>query len=112
MARLVIIWDGMPHDLKRPKVSVLIPALNEAQNLAHVAARMPTDIDEIVFVNGNSVDGTAEVALQLWPDAVHVAQTRKGKGNAMACGIAVASGDIIVLIDADGSTDPLEIPRY
>jgi glycosyltransferase involved in cell wall biosynthesis len=111
MARLVSIWDGMPHDLKRPKVSVLIPALNEARNLPHVAARMPTDI-EIVFVNGNSVDDTAEVALQLWPDAVHVAQTRKGKGNALACGIAAASGDIIVLMDADGSTDPLEIPRY
>jgi glycosyltransferase involved in cell wall biosynthesis len=86
--------------------------LNEARNLPHVAARMPTDIDEIVFVNGNSVDDTAEVALQLWPDAVHVAQTRKGKGNALACGIAAASGDIMVLMDADGSTDPLEIPRY
>jgi glycosyltransferase involved in cell wall biosynthesis len=112
MARLVSIWDGMPRDVKRPRVSVLIPALNEARNLPHVAARMPTDIDEIVFVNGNSVDDTAEVARELWPDAVHVSQTRKGKGNALVCGIQAASGDIIVMIDADGSTDPLEIPRY
>jgi glycosyltransferase involved in cell wall biosynthesis len=112
MARLVSIWDSMPHDLKRPKVSVLIPALNEERNLPHVAARMPTDVDEIVFVNGNSVDNTAEVARQLWPDAVHVTQSRRGKGNALACGIQAASGDIIVMIDADGSTDPLEIPRF
>jgi glycosyltransferase involved in cell wall biosynthesis len=112
MSRLVSIWDGMPHDIKRPTVTVLIPALNEARNLPHVAARMPADIDEIVFVNGDSVDDTAEVARKLWPDAVHVSQTRKGKGNALACGIQAASGDLIVMMDADGSTDPLEIPRY
>lgn len=112
MARLATIWDGMPIGSARPRVSVIIPALNEEKNLPHVAARMPEDVDEIVFVNGNSVDNTAEVARQLWPDGVHVAQTRKGKGNALACGFAAASGDIIVMIDADGSTDPLEIPHY
>jgi glycosyltransferase involved in cell wall biosynthesis len=90
----------------------VIPALNEARNLPHVAARMPADIDEVVFVDGNSVDNTAEVARQLWPDAVHITQSRTGKGNALACGFHAASGDIIVMIDADGSTDPLEIPRY
>ena len=112
MAKLVSIWEGAAHDAKRPTVSVVIPALNEARNLPHVAARMPTDIDEIVFVNGPSVDDTAEVASALWPDAVHISQTRKGKGNALACGIRAASGDIIVLIDADCSTDPNEIPRF
>ena len=45
-----------------PTVSVVIPALNEARNLPHVASRMPYGIDEIVFVDGNSVDDTAEVA--------------------------------------------------
>jgi glycosyltransferase involved in cell wall biosynthesis len=93
-------------------VTVVIPALNEEKNLPHVAAVMPSDIDEVVFVNGNSVDNTAEVARQLWPDGVHVTQTRKGKGNALACGFEAATGDIIVMIDADGSTDPMEIPRY
>lgn len=100
------------HDHPQPKVSVVIPALNEERNLPHVAARMPDDIAETVFVNGNSVDNTAEVARELWPDGVHVKQTRKGKGNALACGFAVASGEIIVMLDADGSTDPVEIPRY
>jgi glycosyltransferase involved in cell wall biosynthesis len=112
VTKLVGIWDGVPHDLERPRVSVVIPALNEERNLPHVAARMPTDIDEIVFVDGNSVDDTASVARRLWPGAKHVVQTRRGKGNALACGFAVATGDIIVMIDADGSTDPLEIPRY
>lgn len=106
------IWDGVPHDFKRPRVTVVIPALNEAQNLPHVAARMPTDIDEIVFVDGNSVDDTVAVARRLWPGAKHIVQSRRGKGNALACGFEVATGDIIVMIDADGSTDPLEIPRY
>jgi glycosyltransferase involved in cell wall biosynthesis len=106
------IWDGVPHDFKRPRVTVVIPALNEARNLPHVAARMPTDIDEIVFVDGNSVDDTATVARLLWPGAKHIVQSRRGKGNALACGFEAATGDIIVMIDADGSTDPLEIPRY
>jgi glycosyltransferase involved in cell wall biosynthesis len=112
MAKLVSIWEGLPHDTMRPRVSVVIPALNEERNLPYVAARMPADIDEIVFVNGHSVDNTAEVARELWPDAVHLRQSRSGKGNALACGIQASSGDIIVMIDADGSTDPLEIPHY
>src|SRR3712207_1103642 len=59
-----------------------------------------------------SVDRTVEVARQLVPDIKVVAQTRTGKGNALACGFAACTGDIIVMIDADGSTDPLEIPRF
>lgn len=112
MAKLVGIWDGVPHDRERPKVSVVIPAMNEEKNLPHVAVRMPTDIDEIVFVDGNSVDNTVAVARQLWPEAKLITQTRKGKGNALACGFEAATGDIIVMIDADGSTDPLEIPQF
>jgi glycosyltransferase involved in cell wall biosynthesis len=102
----------LPHTTKRPKITVVVPAMNEARNLPHVAARMPADVDEVVFVDGNSVDGTAEVARQLWPNGIHLNQTRKGKGNALACGFEAASGDIIVMLDADGSTDPAEIPSY
>lgn len=106
------ISETLPQHVARPKVSVVIPALNEARNLPLVAGRMPAGIDEIIFVNGDSQDNTAEVARRLWPNAVHIQQTRKGKGNALACGFAAASGDIIVMIDADGSTDPAEIPRF
>jgi glycosyltransferase involved in cell wall biosynthesis len=112
MAKLVNIWGSVAHHVPRPRVSVIIPALNEERNLPFVASRMPSDVDEIVFVNGASVDNTAIVAREIWPEALHITQTRKGKGNALACGFAAASGDIIVMIDADGSTDPAEIPRY
>jgi glycosyltransferase involved in cell wall biosynthesis len=112
VAKIVGIWDGVPHDAKRPTVSVIIPALNEARNLPHVAARMPAGIDEIVFVDGNSVDDTVAVAVALWPTAKIITQTRRGKGNALACGFEAATGDIVVMIDADGSTDPMEIPQY
>ncbi len=95
-----------------PRVSVVIPALNEARNLPHVLARMPADIHEIIVVDGHSVDGTMEVARKLRPDARLVMQNRKGKGNALACGFAAATGDIVATIDADGSADPGEIPRF
>jgi glycosyltransferase involved in cell wall biosynthesis len=98
--------------MKSPSVSVVVPALNEAQNIPHVFARMPPDLHEVVLVDGFSVDGTVAVARQLRPDVRVIRQSRKGKGNALACGIAVATGDVIALVDADGSADPGEIPRF
>lgn len=112
MTSPVSIRDVMPRSGPLPTVTVIVPALNEARNLPHVAERMPSDVDEIVVVDGGSQDDTVAVAQALWPDAVHIRQTRRGKGNALACGFAAASGDIIVAIDADGSTDPAEIPRF
>jgi len=58
------------------------------------------------------VDDTLAVARRLRPGVRIVMQTRKGKGNAVACGFAAATGDIIAMIDADGSADPSEIPRF
>jgi glycosyltransferase involved in cell wall biosynthesis len=95
-----------------PGVSVVIPTLNEARNLPHVFARLPSDVYEVIIVDGHSVDDTLAVARQLRPDARIVMQTRKGKGNALACGFAAASGDIVAMVDADGSADPAEIPQF
>lgn len=111
-AKAAKIWNEVSSTVRHPRVSVVIPAIDEEQNLPYVAERLPADVDEIVFVNGPSTDGTADAALRLWPDGVHISQSRRGKGNALACGFGAATGDIIVMMDADGSTDPAEIPRY
>jgi glycosyltransferase involved in cell wall biosynthesis len=95
-----------------PTVSVVIPAKNEAQNLPHVFAGLPQDLHEVILVDGDSTDDTVRVARSLRPDIIVIGQTRKGKGNALACGFAAATGDFIVMLDADGSTDPAEIPRF
>lgn len=95
-----------------PRVSVVIPTLNEARNLPHVFAGLPSDIYEIIVVDGNSVDDTLAVVRKLRPDARIVMQTRSGKGNALACGCAAATGDIVAMIDADGSIDAGEIPSF
>jgi glycosyltransferase involved in cell wall biosynthesis len=95
-----------------PSVSVVVPALNESRNLSHVLTRMPGDVHEVILVDGRSTDGTADLAKLLYPGIRIVRQVRRGKGNALACGFAAATGDIIVTIDADGSTDPGEIPRF
>ena len=95
-----------------PSVSVVIPALNEARNIPHVFAQIPADVYEVVLVDGFSVDDTVAIARELRPDVRVVAQTRQGKGNALACGFAAATGDIIAMVDADGSADPGEISRF
>ena len=99
-------------DPRGPGVGVVIPTRNEAPNLPWLAARMPRGIREIVLVDGDSVDGTVDEARRLWPDVRVVAQTRSGKGNALACGFAAVTAEITVMIDADGSMDPGEIPHF
>jgi glycosyltransferase involved in cell wall biosynthesis len=102
-----------PINMRRgPTVSVVVPALNEERNLPHVLTKLPAGITEVILVDGGSVDRTIEVARELRPDIVVVEQTRTGKGNALACGFAACTGDIIVMIDADGSTSPEEIPAF
>lgn len=95
-----------------PRVSVVIPTLNEARNLPHVFEALPPDIHEVIVVDGHSVDDTLAVVRRLRSDARIVMQTRTGKGNALACGCAAVTGDVIALIDADGSTDVGEIPKF
>lgn len=93
----------------RASVSVVIPTLNEAMNLPWVIRRMPSYVDEVVIVDGRSHDHTVDVARALRDDVIVVDEQRKGKGVALRAGFAAASGDIIVMLDADGSMDPQEI---
>ncbi len=93
-------------------MSVVIPALNEAENLRVVLAELPADIYEVILVDGNSTDGTVEVAREHYPTVRIVGQPGRGKGDALAAGFAAARGDIVVMLDADGSADPSEIGRF
>jgi glycosyltransferase involved in cell wall biosynthesis len=95
-----------------PRVSVVIPALNEAENLPHVLATLPADTYELVLVDGHSVDGTSTVAREHYPTVKIVSQPGRGKGDALRAGFAACSGDVIVMMDADGSTDGAEIQRF
>ncbi|MBN1679560.1 MAG: glycosyltransferase family 2 protein [Anaerolineae bacterium] len=97
---------------QQPTVSVVVPTFNEAKNLPHVLPAIPNWVDEVILVDGRSTDDTVEVARRLIPSIRVVMEKRKGKGAALQAGFAAASGDIIVMIDADGSTDPAEIPAY
>ncbi len=94
------------------RVSVVIPARNEAHNLPHVLSALPGGLYEVILVDGHSTDDTIGVAQRSRPDVKIVQQTRCGKGNALTCGLAVVTGDIVVMLDADGSADPGEIPAF
>jgi glycosyltransferase involved in cell wall biosynthesis len=98
-----------PH---APRVSIVMPARNEARNLPYVFERIPEDVHEIIVIAGNSTDGTAETAVDLDDRVVLVEQSRKGKGNALAHGFAAVTGDVIIMLDADCSADPGEIPLF
>jgi glycosyltransferase involved in cell wall biosynthesis len=95
-----------------PRVSVIVPTLNEARNLPHVFAELPRGLHEVIVVDGFSTDGTPEVAQSLRPGVKVVRQEKRGKGDALRCGFEAATGDILVMLDADGSANPAEIPAF
>lgn len=97
---------------RRPSVSVVIPAINEEQNIAWVLERMPSIVDELILVDGHSTDRTVEVARAVRPDIVVLSQRGRGKGEALRVAFDAASCDLIVMLDADGSMDPGEINKY
>lgn len=93
-------------------VTLVIPARNEAGNIAWVLEQVPPCVDEIILVDGNSTDATLVTARSSRSDVHVVTQQRTGKGDALRAGFLAASGDIIVMLDADGSMSPQEIPHF
>jgi glycosyltransferase involved in cell wall biosynthesis len=95
------------------RLSVIIPTLNEARNITETICRLKqVGCRDILIIDGNSVDGTVESAQRL--GAKVVMQHGKGKGSALrqAFGNGYVDGDIIIVLDADGSMDPEEIPSF
>lgn len=96
----------MHRDLK---LSVVIPCYNEEDGVREVIGRMPRSVDEIVVVDNNCTDRTAEVAASL--GARVVAEKVPGYGAAYKAGLKAATGDVIVTLDGDGTYPPEEIER-
>ena len=97
---------------ERPSISVIVPTLNEVDNIPLVFSRIPTWVKEIIVVDGHSTDGTVQLAKSLRSDVVVVLASQRGKGAALRAGFDAAKGDIIVMMDADGSTEPEEIGLF
>jgi len=95
----------------KPTITIVVPARNEARNLELVLPTLPA-VHEVIVVDGHSTDDTAAVVRRTLPSARFIQQTRRGKGNALACGFEAATGDVIVMFDADGSADSTEIEAY
>ncbi len=101
-----------PAPRNHATVSVVVPTINEAENLGYVLPGIPTWVHEVILVDGGSTDGTPEIAKSLLPSIRIIGQDRPGKGAALQAGFGAATGEIIVTLDADGSADPHEIPLF
>jgi glycosyltransferase involved in cell wall biosynthesis len=104
----------------KPSVSVLVPCRNEKGNIESAVTRMPrfaADM-EILYVEGHSSDGTFEECERVrdtyageWE--IHVAQQEgKGKGDAVRKGFDMASKDILMILDADLTVAPEDLPKF
>ncbi len=99
-------WESLTS---APTVSLIIPTLNEAENLPYVLNSIPDWVDEVVLVDGRSTDDTERVAKALRPDIKVIRVTTPGKGAALRAGLEGATGDFRITIDADGSMDGKEL---
>ena len=91
------------------QISVIIPALNEAESIGLVIGRIPREFDlEILVVDSSSSDGTPEIAMAAGAQVVY--EPRRGYGQACATGLEAAQGEVVVYLDADGADDPQHLP--
>lgn len=113
------IPDRDPKTDSAPSVSVIVPARNEAGNIPAIFARTPEmgGGTELIFVEGHSRDDTRDaierqVALHPERRARLLVQSGTGKGDAVRLGFSEAKGDIVMILDADLSVPPEDLPRF
>jgi dolichol-phosphate mannosyltransferase len=90
-------------------VSLIVPCRNEAANLEVLLPRLRGIARELIVVDGHSTDRTRELAEQ--HGAVYLLDNRRGKGDGLRVGLARATADVCVFMDADLSHDPADIAR-
>jgi glycosyltransferase involved in cell wall biosynthesis len=90
-------------------VSIVIPTINEFSNIKEVFPKIPEFVDEIIVVDGCSTDGTVEEIKRYRSGAKIFIEKKLGKGAALRRGFKEASGDLIIMMDADGSNDIKEL---
>ena len=120
MLNIVIARPVKPISMVGPSVSVIVPACNEAGNINDILRRCPTmgPEDEIIFVEGNSIDDTwarIQQAVSGYKGThrlVAAQQKGKGKGDAVRLGFDLATKDILMILDADLTTPPEELPKF
>ncbi len=118
MTNMMIARPRISADAQAASVSVVIAARNEAGNIPQIFERVPEmgSGTEIVFVEGHSQDDTWQViekTIQESPrKAILLKQPGKGKGDAIRAGFQAASGDILMILDADLTVPPEDLPRF
>ncbi len=98
------------HGIEK-KISIVVPTLNEAPNIKEVFTKIPKFVDEIIVIDGHSMDGTREEIKKYYNEARIFIEKPSGKGNAIKSGFEKVTGDLVVMMDADGSHNPGEIKR-
>jgi glycosyltransferase involved in cell wall biosynthesis len=93
-------------------VSLIIPAMNESATLTSIIDSVPEYVDEIIVIDGRSKDNTFEIASNHPRVNKVLRQRSRGKGAALSLGFAVATCDLVAIIDADGSMDPAELKDF
>ena len=94
------------------RVSLIIPAMNESATLTSIIDSVPTYVDEIIVIDGRSKDNTFEIASNHPRVNKVLRQRSRGKGAALSLGFAMATCDLVAIIDADGSMDPAELKDF
>ena len=120
LVNIVVARARKPSGDAPPSVSVVVPARNEAGNLQAILDRLPAmgPQDEVIFIEGHSTDGTWQALERLVRDhqgrlPVRIArQNGYGKGDAVRTGFAMANNDILMILDADLTVPPEELPRF